>query len=369
MRDDRPIDAWEIDESAVADNELDEYVEQYLEYLDGTRPTAPSPDHLTEEERAEARDLVRLFKLNWGVERSPVPTTEKTAVQRSAGPCDVLIWHHPADRGWANWITLELENAGLHCWSALCDRTGHTIRAAEDTRIIAVVSSVLTTWYAGVEPGTSFPRLDNDCQDRLLAVRVEDCQAPNLVNELAPTYWLDLVGYDEMAARQALLERVADRRSRQGDLGQLRRPFQYLTAVHVLLNKVLVRLGRCTGRTTDCALDNDECSSVPAQAALAHAVARRGEPLPPLLRATLRNRLSCDTKRWLELADELSSLGRVKIALGSVDQAHEVFQQADGIRELFDEQEQAPAVTVLRRHDHQVAAQSARRELLPWPIS
>jgi hypothetical protein len=81
MRDDRPIDAWEIDESAVADNELDEYVEQYLEYLDGTRPTAPSPDHLTEEERAEARDLVRLFKLNWGVERSPVPTTEKTAVQ------------------------------------------------------------------------------------------------------------------------------------------------------------------------------------------------------------------------------------------------------------------------------------------------
>lgn len=369
MRDDRPIDAQQGGGATGDPETLDQYLEQYLEHLDGTRTTAPSPRCLTKAEQAEARNAVRLFKLHWGAELTPTSAEieETYAHQYSTDPWDVLVWHHTADRGWANWIILELENAGFRCRPAAFDRAELLqLNAVEHAQIIAVVSSVMTTCYQGGyyaddhldhRSDTPFLRPDSVDENRLLAVRVEDCEPPDLLNGITPTCWLDLVGHNETAARKALLERVTGQPAHHNEDPD--QSCQQLTMIHVLLDKVPPRpMSRSTPAGDERSLN--DCRNEDYQDD------DYDEVLPPLLRATLHERLGRDPNRWLYLAEELCSLARVKIALGSVDQAHEVHQQARGIRALFNRQATMPSC---HRQQRQPISRSSRQELLSWPIA
>lgn len=126
---------------------------------------------------------------------------------------DFFVSHSPADRGWALWIAGELERAGATTTSQALDfRPGHDLvrvlrRAAHRADCTIVVSSATyfglrlgeVEWRAVFAPGPS------GSQSRVLAVRVADCDLPEVLS--TPVH-VDLIGVDEDTARARLLRGV-----------------------------------------------------------------------------------------------------------------------------------------------------------------
>jgi len=130
---------------------------------------------------------------------------------------DFFVSYAGADRAWAEWVAWQLEAAGwttvLQAWDFTAGenfilRMRDALEQAD--RTIALVSQAyLASPYCADEWTGAF--LHDNNQERLLPVRVEDCQLPRL---LATRVYIDLVGQDRQVARRRLVEGVRRGRRR-----------------------------------------------------------------------------------------------------------------------------------------------------------
>jgi hypothetical protein len=356
MLDDRHGNGWGAAAAHDDGNSdpVDRYIEQHLEYLEGLHPQPPTIDHLTTEQRSEAHDMLTLLDQLWNTERQPAITTMQADDPEPAVPFDVLVYHHSADRGWADWISLELENVGYRCWPAAIDWTSGRVDASRraarphvrEIRVIAVVSSLLTTCYMGDPDTSAIPFRLGGAPDpsQFLAVTVENCATDGLCHRVAPSCWLDLTGRSEPAARHALLERFIGRLPAKHEVAQ---PPRSASAVELLVQRLggeIARLAADVGRWVGAALDehvggDPERCGVSGQTRQPGAAASLDDAwLPPVLRTTLWERLG--PEGCLDLVEGLTDLASVKARLGNLTQAREVTQHARIIRTLFDQHDE-----------------------------
>jgi TIR domain len=117
------------------------------------------------------------------------------------------------DRAWAEWIAMQLEEAGYHTIIQAWDiRPGSNFVAEMDDaatraeRTIAVLSpAYLASDYAFAEWATAFRRDPKGKHGRVLPVRIQRCEVEGL---LGPIGYIDLVNLDEHHAREKLLAGV-----------------------------------------------------------------------------------------------------------------------------------------------------------------
>jgi hypothetical protein len=131
---------------------------------------------------------------------------------------DLFISYTAADRAWAEWIAWQLEEAGyatvLQAWDfrpgdSFVVRMRDALQTAE--RTLAVVSAAyLSSPYCTDEWTGAFLHHPNG-KRRLLLVRVEDCQLPDL---LATSVYLDLADTSPQEAKVRLLEGVQQGRAK-----------------------------------------------------------------------------------------------------------------------------------------------------------
>lgn len=121
----------------------------------------------------------------------------------------LFISYTQADRRWAEWIAWHLERDGhstiVQAWDF---RPGSNFvlamqaALAQSEHTIAVLSrAYLQASYPQAEWAATFARDPTGRQSRLIPVRVDDCEPPDL---LRPIVYIDLNGYLEDAARRAL---------------------------------------------------------------------------------------------------------------------------------------------------------------------
>jgi tetratricopeptide (TPR) repeat protein len=132
---------------------------------------------------------------------------------------DFFISYNGADYAWAVWIAWQLEAAGytteLQAWDF---RPGSNFvlemeRAATDTaRTIAVLSpAYLAARYPQPEWAAAFAQDPTGEQGLLLPVRVRECDLRGLLSQLI---YVDLVGLEEEAAKDTLLQGVRRERAK-----------------------------------------------------------------------------------------------------------------------------------------------------------
>lgn len=121
-----------------------------------------------------------------------------------------FVSYNRADRNWAEWIAWQLEEAGyaviIQAWDF---RPGANFvqemdrAAAQAERTLAVLSpDYLVSEFTAAEWSVAFARDPASKARKLLPVRVRECELRGL---LSPIIYVDLVGKDEAAAKEALL--------------------------------------------------------------------------------------------------------------------------------------------------------------------
>ena len=132
---------------------------------------------------------------------------------------DFFISRNGADAAWAEWIAWQLEAAG--CSTVLQDwdfRPGSNFvldmqRAASETvKTIAVLSPhYLAAEFTQPEWAARFAQDATGKKGVLIPVRVEKCDPEGLLPQIV---YIDLVGLDEAAARERLLQGVEGDRAK-----------------------------------------------------------------------------------------------------------------------------------------------------------
>ncbi len=132
---------------------------------------------------------------------------------------DFFISYNGADQRWAEWIAWQLEEAAysviLQAWDFL---PGSNFVVQMDRaltlapRMIAVLSpQYLSALYTQPEWAAAFRRDPKGEQSLLIPVRVQPCEVTGL---LGPIVYVDLVGRDEVTARQRLLAAIRHERAK-----------------------------------------------------------------------------------------------------------------------------------------------------------
>ena len=132
---------------------------------------------------------------------------------------DFFVSYNRHDREWAEWIAWQLEQAGytttLQAWDF---RPGSNFvlemnkAAAQAERTIAVLSpDYLASSFTQPEWAAAFAQDPTGANRKLLPVRVRECGLTGLLPQIV---YIDLVGLDEAAARQALLAGVKPERAK-----------------------------------------------------------------------------------------------------------------------------------------------------------
>ncbi len=132
---------------------------------------------------------------------------------------DFFISYNRADKGWAEWIAWQLEDAGYSTLIQAWDfRPGSNFvlemqKAATDAqRTIAVLSpDYLTSLFAQPEWAAAFAQDPTGAKRTLLTVRVRECELKGLLSQIV---YVDLVGLDETAARETLFAGVQTERAK-----------------------------------------------------------------------------------------------------------------------------------------------------------
>jgi len=126
---------------------------------------------------------------------------------------DFFISYNSADRQWAEWIAWQLEEAGyttvLQAWDF---RPGSNFvlemqrAATEARRTIAILSpDYLSARFTQPEWAAAFSQDPTGEKGTLLPVRVRECELEGLLPQII---YIDLVGLDEVAAKETLLAGV-----------------------------------------------------------------------------------------------------------------------------------------------------------------
>lgn len=126
---------------------------------------------------------------------------------------DFFISYSGKDQKWAEWIAMQLEEAGYRTIIQAWDfRPGSNFVAAMDEaakraeRTIAVLSpAYLDSDYAFAEWATAFRDDPKGKQGQVLPVRIQRCEVKGL---LGPIVYIDLVNLDEQRAHEQLLAGV-----------------------------------------------------------------------------------------------------------------------------------------------------------------
>jgi hypothetical protein len=132
---------------------------------------------------------------------------------------DFFISYNRADKGWAEWIAWQLEDAGystvIQAWDF---RPGSNFvldmhkAAAEAQRTIAVLSpDYLNSLFTQPEWAAAFAHDPTGVNRTLFTVRVRECELKGLLSQII---YVDLVGLDETAARETLLAGVQTERAK-----------------------------------------------------------------------------------------------------------------------------------------------------------
>src|SRR5262249_33570439 len=136
---------------------------------------------------------------------------------------DFFISYTRADRSWAEWIAWQLEEAGyttvLQAWdfrpgSNFVVDMQHAATGSE--RTIAVLSpaylqACLQSGFTAAEWAAAFARNPTGTEGLLLPVRIQDCTPQGLLSQIV---YIDLVGLEAEAAREALLAGVRRQRAK-----------------------------------------------------------------------------------------------------------------------------------------------------------
>jgi hypothetical protein len=123
----------------------------------------------------------------------------------SEGKRDFFVSFNQADRRWATWIAWVLEEAGSSVWFQDWDFKGNFVLEMDKAhqqsrRTIAVLSpDYLASRFTAPEWAARFAQDATSEHDRLIPVRVRPCELQGL---LAQVVYVDLVGCDEVAARE-----------------------------------------------------------------------------------------------------------------------------------------------------------------------
>ena len=132
---------------------------------------------------------------------------------------DFFVSYNRADQAWAEWVSWQLEAAGyevvLQAWDF---RPGSNFvvemdkAAREAERTIAVLSpDYLTSEMTPSEWGAAFRQDPTGANRKLVPVRVRRCEVEGLLGAIV---YVDLVDLPEAAAKQKLLDGVAEGRSK-----------------------------------------------------------------------------------------------------------------------------------------------------------
>lgn len=135
---------------------------------------------------------------------------------------DFFISYAPADRAWADWIAVSLEEAGygviLSHWdfSPGANWVMEIARAAREAeRILALLSpAYLSSKWAQAEWAAAFEDDPTGMRGRLVPVRIHPVKLEGLLSQ---TVYIDLVGLDEQEARATLLRGLRNERSRPAE--------------------------------------------------------------------------------------------------------------------------------------------------------
>jgi TIR domain len=327
------------------DTLADQYIEQYLAYLDGERPAPPSTEGLSAKELAEVEGAIKILRVH---RRSRTPERSASPA-RPTQPPDVVVSYHSADRGWANWITYELQHVGYRCRADAFDRADDSDLAARShlVQVVTVVSAHSLASDANW-PASAFPAAQATCDERRpIAVRVDDCEMP----ALAPSQWIDLTASTEHAARELLLQKVA--RGQPESRMVTARP-RYRSPLELFLHRLgsehetasrMLELCVRSGLEDD-HLTHPAAQPPPATADLPQPTSTQprllcspnSELVPPLMRTAVGNLLSCETRELVsEVAVEMLSLAEVKKKLRNIRGAQRAFDQALAIRAVAQE--------------------------------
>jgi len=134
-------------------------------------------------------------------------------------PVDFFVSYTSADRPWAEWIAWELEAAGysviVQAWEM---QPGSNFvlamheAAQRARRTIGVLSpAFLASPYAAAEWAAAFGADPTGKQRKLVPVRVRDCDPDGLLGSVV---YVDLVGLESEASREALLAGVRSDRAK-----------------------------------------------------------------------------------------------------------------------------------------------------------
>jgi hypothetical protein len=135
---------------------------------------------------------------------------------------DFFVSYTAADKEWAEWIAWILEDEGfsvtLQAWDfvpgsnfALEMQRG----AATAQRTIAVLSpAYLTSRFAAPEWAAAFAKDPEGMKRSLVPVRIRECPTEGLLKTVV---YIDLVGLDDVAARQALIDGVKATRAKPAE--------------------------------------------------------------------------------------------------------------------------------------------------------
>ncbi len=133
----------------------------------------------------------------------------------ASGPSDVFVSYNRADRDWAEWIAWTLEAAGrpvlFQDWD-FRPGSNFALRMQDGARarytVAVLSSSYLEAEYTQAEWAAAFARDPQGKNRSLIPFRVRECQPDGI---LGPIVYADLIGLDEGAARQAVLNAFLDR--------------------------------------------------------------------------------------------------------------------------------------------------------------
>lgn len=134
-------------------------------------------------------------------------------------PKNFFISYTAVDRAWAEWIAMQLENAGytiiIQAWDIVpgtnfIAEMDEASKFAERT-ILVLSSAYLKSDYAFAEWAVAFRADPKGKQRKVLPVRIERCAIEGL---LGPIGYIDLVDHDEPHARERLLNGVKQGRAK-----------------------------------------------------------------------------------------------------------------------------------------------------------
>src|SRR5215471_3837033 len=130
-----------------------------------------------------------------------------------------FISYNKADRSWAEWIAWYLEEAGyttiIQAWDFrpglnFVQQMQQAVREAERT-ITVLSTNYLEALYTYPEWQAAFQQDPRGEKGILVPVRIQECKPPGLLGLIS---YIDLVGLDETAVHQTLLEGVRQGRNK-----------------------------------------------------------------------------------------------------------------------------------------------------------